>query len=182
MGFAPDQIAMIGKMKADGQTWDDIAAVFGTKPDTVRMAYKRATGQSANRSPAPARARDKGRSGKANTPNKANTEPNTPERQELPVEIVTTLRVTRDMTIGQMAELLQMAKNGYERAAEQEDESKRTWQETSYMKIMKDVLVQMGKWCGLDDSVHDTDRRRTVSRDDVEGMTLDDMRELVRDL
>lgn len=91
-------------------------------------------------------------------------------------------RVTRDMTIGEMADILQMAKDGYARAATQEDESKRTWMETSYMKIMKDVIIQMGKWCGLDSTITEDSRRETIRRADVEGMSLEEMRDLVRDL
>ena len=91
-------------------------------------------------------------------------------------------RVTRDMTIGEMADILQKAKDGYARAASQEDESKRTWMETSYMKIMKDVLIQMGKWCGLDSTITEDSRKDIIRRADVEGMSLDEMRDLVRDL
>ena len=188
MGFTPDQISHIGKMKADGQTWDDIAASLGSKADTVRIAYKRACKNlepnKTEQNPAiPARTRATKR--EPNKTEQKTDKPNKIEQSEQPraatAEIVT-LRVTRDMTIGQMADLLDMARKGYERAKHQEDESKRTWQETSYMKLMKDILVQMGKWCGLDDTVHENDRGDVCTAEDVRGMSLDEMRELVRKL
>ena len=181
MGFTPEQISLMGRMKSEGRTWDEIAASMGSKPDTVRIAFRRACKSSepnkTEQNPAiPARAR--ATKGPNRKPNKTEQEPNKTEHREVTAEIVT-LQVTRDMTIGQMADLLQMAKRGYDRAAVQEDESKRTWQETSYMKLMKDILVQMGRWCGLDDTLTEDTRRDVVDRSDVESMTLDEMRDLV---
>lgn len=180
MGFTPDQISLIGKLKAEGQTWEDIASSLGSKPDTVRMAYKRSqhrTEQPAEQSPARTRTTKR----KANRTEQTEQPAEQTERRQVPVEIVAP-RITRSMTLNEMADLLAMAKNGFERAASQEDESKRTWMETSYMKIMRDILVQMGKWCGLDDTVHEETRANVVRASDVEGMSLDDMRRIVREL
>lgn len=180
MGFTPDQISLIGKLKAEGQTWEDIASSLGSKPDTVRMAYKRSqhrTEQPAEQSPARTRTTKR----KANRSEQTEQPEQPAERRQVPVEIVAP-RITRSMTLNEMADLLAMAKNGFERAASQEDESKRTWMETSYMKIMRDILVQMGKWCGLDDTVHEETRASMVRASDVEGMSLDDMRRIVREL
>lgn len=179
--YTREDIDRMMDMRDEGSTYEEIAAAFGAKADSIRMILKRnaeAPGeQKPNKSRVPAYAR-----ATKEPEQKPNRKPNKTEHYS-PVDAELVIpRVTPAMTIGEMADVLEKAKEGYERAADQEDESKRTWMETAYLKLMKDVLIQMGKWCGLDGTVREEARTEKVRRSDVDGMSLEDMMQIVRDL
>lgn len=183
MGFTPDQISHIGKLKDEGQTWEDIAAYYGCKPDTVRIAYKRACKspepnktEQKNRIPARTHATNK----EPNKTEQTEHEPNKTEQvyEQRIVEVIPA--VSKAKTIDELSDLLKMAKQGYERASNQDDESKRTWMEATYMKIMKDCIVQMGKWCGLDGSLMGEDSKPHYTRADIDKMDRETMHRIVQ--
>ena len=49
-----------------------------------------------------------------------------------------------------LAFVRQMCLDGLDRAKHIEDPDKRVWQETQYLKLLKDAAIQVGKWQGKD--------------------------------
>lgn len=108
------------------------------------------------------------------------------KNEDTPESVVTVMEVrtiTRDLTISELFDLLQSAKEDLEIARRYNDGSKdAVMAVSSSTKVVTEILKQMGKWCGLDDTLTGESKRDTVGRADVENMSLEDMRELVRDL
>lgn len=189
MAYTHEQFEAMSKALREGRTWVDLAVEYGSKPDTLRMAhrrhYERQGGQAntkANRKktlPAHARATKEANT-EPNRTEQPNTEPNTLAAACLSADVEVLPAVSRATTIDELAGLLKMAKNGYERASKiVDDEQRRTWMETSYMKIMKDCIVLMGKWCGLDNTLTEDRRSRLITRADIDRMDRDTMHAIV---
>lgn len=99
------------------------------------------------------------------------------------VQVIAPTTITRDLTISELFDLLQSAKEDLEIARRSNDGSKdAVMAVSSSTKVVTEILKQMGKWCGLDDTLTGESKRDTVGRADIENMSLDEMRELVRDL
>ena len=99
------------------------------------------------------------------------------------VTVMEARTITRDLTISELFDLLQTAKEDLALARRNNDGSKDAVMAVSAStKVVTEILKQMGKWCGLDDTLTGESKRDTVGRADIENMSLDEMRELVRDL
>ena len=179
--YSPDQLARMVELRDSGMPTADIARQVGIPESTVRGALKKVPPATIRDNPAlPARARaTKGKPATtpAETQESATIRDNPQEPRQVAVEVIPA--VSRAQTLDELANLLKMAKRGYERAAAQDDESKRTWMETSYMKIMKDCIVQMGRWCGLDGTITDSGPKGRYTRKDIDRMDRDTMRRLI---
>lgn len=107
-----------------------------------------------------------------------------PKNGDKPVVTVMEVRtITRDMTISELFELLQKAKSDLEVARRSNDGSKdAVMAVSSATKVVTDILKEMGKWCGLNDTLTGESKKPTVGRADVDAMSLSEMAELVRSL
>ena len=105
------------------------------------------------------------------------------ENGDTPEPVVTVMEVrtiTRDLTISELFDLLQTAKADLAFARANNDGSRDgIMAVTACAKVVSEILKQMGKWCGLDDTLTEDTQRDVVDRSDVESMTLDEMRDLV---
>lgn len=88
--------------------------------------------------------------------------------------------MTEAVAINELMNLLQEAKLTLQRARASDPPSPGT--EATAIKAIQGILKLMGDWCGLDDSVKVVDVNPTIGREDVDGMDLETMRRVVRDL
>ena len=97
-----------------------------------------------------------------------------------PATVIEVRTITRDLTISELFDLLQTAKADLALARASNDGSRDgIMAVTACAKVVTEILKQMGRWCGLDDTLTEDTRRDVVDRSDVESMTLDEMRDLV---
>ncbi len=70
------------------------------------------------------------------------------------VTVMEVRTITRDLTISELFDLLQTAKEDLALARRSNDGSKDAIMAVSAStKVVTEILKQMGRWCGLDDSI-----------------------------
>ena len=162
------------ELKSQGRSIREIVAETGASKSTVERVIKN---EGAVFKTAPhARAHA----------SKALSSKNEDKNEDTPVHRVTVREVrtiTRDMTISELYDLLQKAKSDLEIARRENDGSKdAVMAVSSATKVVTDILKEMGKWCGLNDTLTGESKKPTIGRADVEAMSLSEMAELVRTL
>lgn len=108
-----------------------------------------------------------------------------PEPAEIPpgVPFVAPVALTQDLAVSELCTLLYDAKGTLAHAHRVNDGSPAALNaEVSAVKAVRDILRLIGEWCGLDDSVRTVDVNPTVTAGDVDGMDLETMRRMVREL
>ena len=96
------------------------------------------------------------------------------------VTVIEARTITRDLTISELYNLLQSAKRDLEIARRNNDGTRDSIVATATAtKAVTEILKQMGKWCGLDDTLTGEPEKQSIGKDDVGSMSLDEMRELV---
>lgn len=173
------------ELYSQGRSIREIAAETGVGKNTVSRAIKASEGTLQNGDTVPkiaphACARSRTPAVPKNGDKMGTENGDTPEPVVTVMEVRT---ITRDLTISELFDLLQSAKEDLEIARRSNDGSKdAVMAVSSSTKVVTEILKQMGKWCGLDDTLTGESKRDTVGRADIENMSLEDMRELVRDL
>lgn len=69
------------------------------------------------------------------------------------VEVIAPTTITRDLTIGELYSLLFEAKDTLAKAKEGDEDGPDLNAEIAAINAIRQILTQMGKWCGLDDSI-----------------------------
>lgn len=173
------------ELYSQGRSIREIAAETGVGKNTVSRAIKASEGTPKNGDTVPKIAPHACARSRTPTVPKNGDKMGT-ENGDTPEPVVTVMEVrtiTRDLTISELFDLLQSAKEDLEIARRYNDGSKdAVMAVSSSTKVVTEILKQMGKWCGLDDTLTGESKRDVVGRADVENMSLEDMRELVRDL
>ena len=160
MTIAESTRLLILELKADGKSIREIAAETGVGKNTVGRVIKAGDAvpkipETVPKNATHARAHaTKELSPKC--PQKTGTEngdrTGTPETPRVTVMEVRT--ITRDLTISELFDLLQTAKEDLAIARRNNDGSKDAVMAVSAAtKVVTEILKQMGRWCGLDDSI-----------------------------
>ena len=95
------------------------------------------------------------------------------------VEVISPTTITRDLTIGELYSLLFEAKDTLARAKQGDEDGPDLNAEIAAINAIRQILTQMGKWCGLDDSNKVVDVRADKPPDQY---TLDEALRLAEDL
>lgn len=103
------------------------------------------------------------------------SEPNPPG-----VPYIAPVLMTQDLAVNELMTLLTEAKRTLARVRALDPPAPSA--EVAAVKAVRDILRLIGEWCGLDDAVKIVDASPVISAEDVEGMDLETMRRLVRDL
>lgn len=185
MTIAESTRLRILELKSQGMSIREIAAETGVGKNTVDRVIKEKNGdRTVPKIVTHGRARAT-KSVSPKCPQKMGTEngDKTGTVETPRVTVVEVRTITRDLTISELFDLLQTAKEDLALARRNNDGSKDAVMAVSAStKVVTEILKQMGKWCGLDDTLTGESKRDTVGRADIENMSLDEMRELVRDL
>lgn len=185
MTIAESTRLRILELKSQGMSIREIAAETGVGKNTVDRVIKEKNGdRTVPKIVTHGRARAT-KSVSPKCPQKMGTEngDKTGTVETPRVTVVEVRTITRDLTISELFDLLQTAKEDLALARRNNDGSKdAVMAVSSSTKVVTEILKQMGKWCGLDDTLTGESKRDTVGRADIENMSLDEMRELVRDL
>ena len=156
MTIAESTRLLILELKADGKSIREIAAETGVGKNTVDRVIKEKNGdRTVPKIVTHGRARAT-KSVSPKCPQKMGTEngdrTGTPETPRVTVMEVRT--ITRDLTISELFDLLQTAKEDLAIARRNNDGSKDAVMAVSAAtKVVTEILKQMGRWCGLDDSI-----------------------------
>lgn len=152
MTIAESTRLLILELKSKGMSIREIAAETGvgkntvdrvikagTVPKTVTNERTRATKKLSPKCPQKTGTENGDRMGTVETPR---------------VTVVEVRTITRDLTISELFDLLQTAKEDLAIARRNNDGSKDAVMAVSTAtKVVTEILKQMGKWCGLDDSI-----------------------------
>lgn len=95
------------------------------------------------------------------------------------VEVISPTTITRDLTIGELYSLLFEAKDTLSRAKQGDEDGPDLNAEIAAINAIRQILTQMGKWCGLDDSIKVVDVKADKPPDQY---TLDEALRLAEDL
>lgn len=95
------------------------------------------------------------------------------------VEVISPTTITRDLTISELYALLFEAKDTLARAKLGDEDGPDLGTEVSAINAIRQILTQMGKWCGLDDSIKVVDVKADKPPDQY---TLEEALRLAEDL
>lgn len=160
MTIAESTRLLILELKSQGMSIREIAAETGVGKNTVDRVIKEKNGdRTVPKIVTHGRARAT-KSVSPKCPQKMGTEDGdktgTVETPRVTVMEVRT--ITRDLTISELFDLLQTAKEDLALARRNNDGSKDAVMAVSTAtKVVTEILKQMGKWCGLDDSIKTVD-------------------------
>ena len=126
-----------------GKNTVDRVLKAGTVPKTVTDGRTRATKKLSPKCPQKTGTENGDRMGTVETPR---------------VTVMEVRTITRDLTISELFDLLQTAKEDLAIARRNNDGSKDAVMAVSTAtKVVTEILKQMGRWCGLDDSIKTVD-------------------------
>lgn len=101
-----------------------------------------------------ARARDYTPAQKSEPENEPKSEPELSQKVSHPVTVMSITSITRDATIRELADLLESAKGTLMTARSNNDGTDKAINaEVQATRAVKDILTQMGRWCGLDGTI-----------------------------
>lgn len=82
------------------------------------------------------------------------SEPELSQKMSHPVTVMSITSITRDATIRELADLLESAKGTLMTARSNNDGTDKAINaEVQATRAVKDILTQMGRWCGLDGTI-----------------------------
>ena len=89
-------------------------------------------------------------------------------------------QVTQGRTKEEMMDLLESAKETLRRAKANNDGTPQaTSAEVQATKAVKDIITEIGKWCGMERSVTDPDTKQVYTRADIDTMDRETMHRVV---
>lgn len=160
MTIAESTRLRILELKSQGMSIREIAAETGVGKNTVDRVIKEKNGdRTVPKNVTHGRARAT-KSVSPKCPQKMGTEngDKTGTVETPRVTVVEVRTITRDLTISELFDLLQTAKEDLALARRNNDGSKDAVMAVSAStKVVTEILKQMGKWCGLDDSIKTVD-------------------------
>lgn len=172
----------IVRYKAQGKRNREIAELTGASDRTISrvLAEHAKNGGDTPKSALPTRTHaTKGT--RQNPPKSSAKIADTPKSPEVTIMPSESIRVmTQNMTKDEMMELLESAKGTLSTAKAQNDGTPQAMSaEIQATKAVREIISEMGKWCGMDKSITDTGSKVRYTREDIETMDRETMHRIV---